>query len=165
MAHLPTILIRHLSGLMQGHSRQALHVSDHACVECARASPSRGSRIPTHVHYAYITLAVLCLVMGGMSIVACAVCLKTVTSFRNENDYLNAFIQRHLSNVLFLNKYLFVRDAVGAELSELTSPLIGYCKVHWRALSGYWGAISGHAREYGPALAMALLTTHLLATD
>lgn len=165
MAHLPTSLIRHLSGLIHGHSRKALHVSDHACVECARASPSRGSRIPTHIHYAYITLAVLCLVMGGMSIIACAVCLKTVASFRSENDYLNAFIQRHLSNVLFLNKYLFVRDVDGVELSELTSPLLGDWKAHWRALSGHLGALSGHAREYGPALAMALLTTHLLATD
>ncbi len=153
-------------------SRTWTHSAREAPVLTRRAAPAPVSAL---LPYVYMLIAVMCLLMGSMSIVVCAVCLKTFLSFRNENEYLNAFIQRHLSNVLFLNKYLFVRDAETRTMTSLLAPLFAHASAvvgnenaiatTWRALARGGRAIKGHVQEYGPALAMALLTTHILTSD
>ena len=123
--------------------------------ESQRASEHSRLPIPSKFQYAYMMIATLCLVTASLSIVVCTLSLRLLTSFRNENDYLNAFIQGHLSSVLFMNKYLFIKDP-GFNALSLLSPVLG-------RLRTCWGVVSVHAREYGPAVALALLTTHLFA--
>ena len=130
--------------LMDRNDHRSLHTSGHS-----------NSSIPANVQRAYITVAVLCLLMASMSIVVCTLSLKALTSFRQENEYLNAFIQGNLSNVLFMNKFLFIKDS---SFDALLSPLLG-------RLRGCWRVASVHAVEYGPALALAFLTTHLFAKE
>ena len=72
-------------------SRAWPHSERDAPVSTRRASPAPA---PALLPYVYMLIATMCLLMGSMSIVVCAVCLKTFLSFRNENEYLNAFIQR-----------------------------------------------------------------------
>ena len=112
-----------------------------------------GVNTPAKSQCAHATLVVLCILMGSMSIVMCSLSLRMFNQFRDENEYLNAFIQRHLSNSLFLNKYRFIKDTQVGTFSSFFSPVVD----HYRM-------ISGRLSEYGPALAMALLTTHLFAT-
>jgi hypothetical protein len=123
--------------------------------ESQRASEHSRLPISSKFQYAYMMIATLCLVTASLSIVVCTLSLRLLTSFRNENDYLNAFIQGHLSSVLFMNKYLFIKDP-GFNALSLLSPVLG-------RLRTCWGVVSVHAREYGPAVALALLTTHLFA--
>ena len=111
------------------------------------------STIPANIQFAYVTIAILCLLMGCSSMMVSALNVKTLMSFRNENEYLNTFIQTHLPHKLFLNKYRFIQDD-GASLSSFLSPI-------YRV----WSAVSKHVVNIGPAVAMALLTTRLLVND
>jgi hypothetical protein len=130
--------------------------ADHAVDLNSSNYHQESAHIPAKIQYAYVTLAILCLMMGSMSIVMCSLSLKLYLSYRNESEYLNAFIQRHLSNKLFLNKYLFIKESwIGLEsLSSFFTPVLGHLK-----------SISCHVQEYGPALAMALLTTNILTAN
>ena len=121
------------------------------------------------LNHALILIAVLCMLMSGMSLVVCSACLQACVSFRDENDYLTGVIRKNLSNILFLNKFRFMRD-------EQTDALVGVLPSldtfvgSGRAIASVWfafvcraRAIKGRVLECAQALALA--TTSLFDED
>ena len=130
-------------------------------------SPISDECISTRVQYAQVLIAVLCLLMGSLSFGMCVLSLRMWGSLRNENEYLNAFIQSHLPNVLFLNKYSFINQVWSGPKERVSSDssIVGYGRVVHRKMMEVGRVVPLTMLEYGPAFAMALVTTNLCFRD